>query len=199
MTIHPITICGEPVLHTRAAPVTEYDEALRTLIDDMYATQEAAHGVGLAAPQIGVGLRIFTWTFEDSGQAPSRGHVINPVLTRLGRTSQEEPDPDEESEGCLSVPGYSFPLKRSDHVRLTGIDVDGRPIDFEATGWFARIMQHEFDHLDGYLYVNRLNGRWTRRWKKSLRREGWTGPGNTWLPGVDHDPFGHDDEPEPAP
>ncbi len=198
MTVRPITIHGEPVLHRRADEVTEITDEIRTLVADMYETQDAARGVGLAAPQVGVGLRIFTWTFEDSGDAPTRGHVINPVLTRIGRTSQEDPSPDEESEGCLSVPGYSFPLKRSDHVRLTGIDVDGQPIDFEATGWFARIMQHEFDHLDGYLYVNRLNGKWTRRWKKSLRREGWTGPGNTWLPGVDVDPFGHDDEPEPT-
>ena len=75
--------------------------------------------------------------------------------------------------------------------------MDGNPIDFEATGWFARIMQHEYDHLDGYLYVNRLNGKWTRRWKKALRREGWTVPGTTWMPGEDEDPFGHD-EVDPA-
>jgi peptide deformylase len=193
MTIRPITIHGEPVLHRRASEVTQVDDGIRTLIEDMFETQDAARGVGLAAPQVGVGLRIFTWAFEDSGDAPSRGHVINPVLTRLGKTSQEDPDPDEESEGCLSVPGYSFPLKRSDHVRLTGQDVDGNEIDFEATGWFARVMQHEYDHLDGYLYINRLNGKWTRRWKKSLRREGWNVPGNTWLPGTDRDPFGHDD------
>ena len=193
MTIRPITIHGEPVLHRRASEVTEADAEIRTLVEDMFETQDAARGVGLAAPQVGVGLRIFTWTFEDSGDAPSRGHVINPVLTRIGKTSQEDPDPDGESEGCLSVPGHSFPLKRSDHVRLTGQDVDGHEIDFEATGWFARVLQHEYDHLDGYLYINRLNGKWTRRWKKTLRREGWNVPGNTWLPGTDRDPFGHDD------
>lgn len=198
MTIRPITIHGEPVLHRRASEVTEIDAEIRSLVEDMFETQDAARGVGLAAPQVGVGLRIFTWTFEDSGDAPSRGHVINPVLTRIGKTSQEDPDPDQESEGCLSVPGYSFPLKRSDHVRLTGQDVDGNELDFEATGWFARVMQHEYDHLDGYLYINRLNGKWTRRWKKSLRREGWTVPGNTWLPGTDRDPFGHDDDPAEA-
>lgn len=193
MAIRPITVHGEPVLHRRAADVEVIDDEIRTLVQDMYETQVAARGVGLAAPQVGVGLRIFTWTFGDTGSVPNTGHVINPVLTLLGKVSQEEPDEETETEGCLSAPGYGFPLKRSDHVRLQGFDVEGNPIDFEATGWFARIMQHEYDHLDGYLYVNRLNGKWTRRWKKALRREGWTVPGTTWMPGEDEDPFGHDE------
>lgn len=193
MAILPVTIHGEPVLHQRAAEVEEINDEIRQLVADMHETQVAARGVGLAAPQVGVGLRIFTWGFEHTGEAPNQGEVINPVLTVLGKISEEEPDLESETEGCLSVPGYSFPLKRSDHVRLQGFDVNGDPIDFEATGWFARIMQHEFDHLNGTLYVNRLNKRWAKRWKKELKREGWTVPGNTWMPGEDQDPFGHDD------
>lgn len=192
-TIRPITIHGEPVLHQRAAEVTEIDDDVRQLVDDMHFTQDAARGVGLAAPQVGVGLRIFTWHFEDADPAPERGAVINPVLTLLAKVSEEAPDVDAETEGCLSVPGYGFPLKRADHVRLQGFDISGQPIDVEANDWFARILQHEYDHLDGKLYVNRLRDKWARRWKKTVRKEGWTSAGNTWLPGTDRDPFGHDD------
>lgn len=192
--ILPIVIHGDPVLHNRAAEVEEINDDIRQLVADMHVTQEAARGVGLAAPQVGVGLRIFTWEFEDTGDAPTTGEVLNPVLTQLGKVSQEDPDPESETEGCLSVPALSYPLKRSDHVRLQGFDVDGHEIDFEATGWFARILQHEFDHLNATLYVNRLNPRWAKRWKKELRKHGWTTAGNTWLPGADEDPFGHDDD-----
>ncbi|OSM44678.1 peptide deformylase [Nesterenkonia sp. PF2B19] len=195
MTIRPITIHGEPVLHRRAAEVEAVDDTVRQLVQDMYETMDAAHGVGLAAPQIGVGLRIFTYTYADSGDAPSRGAFVNPTLRLIGRVSKTAPDPDEETEGCLSVPGYGFPLKRSDHVEITGLDEYGQLRRLEATGWFARIMQHEYDHLDGYLYVNRLDQKWARRWKKAMKKEGWTQEGNTWMPGVDPDPFGHG-EPE---
>lgn len=192
MTIHPITICGEPVLHTRAEPVAEYDEALRTLIDDMYATQEAAHGVGLAAPQIGVGLRIFTWSMANDDGVPALGHVINPYVKAI-KPAVGEPDRDHESEGCLSVPGYSFPLRRGERAEVTGYDRDGNEIAFTATGWFARCMQHEYDHLNGFLYVDRLNDRWKKKAKKAIKAEGWGVPGLTWMPGEGPDPFGHDD------
>lgn len=192
----PIVIHGDPVLHNRAAEVVEITDDVRQLVADMHVTQEAARGVGLAAPQVGVGLRIFTWEFEHTGDAPTKGEVLNPVLTLLGKVSQEEPDPESETEGCLSVPALGYPLKRSDHVRLQGFDVNGDPVDFEAYDWFARILQHEFDHLNATLYVNRLNPRWAKRWKKELRKQGWTTAGNTWMPGDDEDPFGHDDEDE---
>ncbi|PRZ16147.1 peptide deformylase [Nesterenkonia sandarakina] len=195
MTIRPITIYGEPVLHRRAQEVERIDDSIRELVADMVETQDAAHGVGLAAPQVGVGLRIFTYSFADSGDQPSRGVIINPRLRLIGKVSKESADPEEESEGCLSAPGYNYPLKRSEHVEITGLDLEGEPLQFEATGWFARILQHEYDHLDGYLYVNRLDPRWARRWKKVVKKEGWNQPGLTWLPGVDPDPFGHD-EPE---
>ncbi|HIX00853.1 MAG TPA: peptide deformylase [Candidatus Nesterenkonia stercoripullorum] len=191
MSIRPITVHGEPVLHRRAAEVTVIDAEIRQLVEDMFDTMDAAHGVGIAAPQVGVGLRIFTYQYADSGDVPSRGAIINPRLRVLGKVSQEEPDAEDHAEGCLSVPGHNFPLQRSDWVEVTGLDAAGDPLRFEARGWFARIMQHEYDHLDGYLYVNRLNQKWTRRWKKVLKKEGWTVPGNSWLPGVDEDPFGH--------
>ena len=192
--ILPIVIHGDPVLHNRAAEVEEINDDVRQLVADMHVTQEAARGVGLAAPQVGVGLRIFTWEFEHTGDAPRKGEVLNPVLTLLGKVSQEDPDPETETEGCLSVPGLGYPLKRADHVRLQGFDIDNNPIDFEAHDWFARILQHEYDHLNATLYVNRLNPRWGKRWKKELRKQGWTTAGNTWMPGEDNDPFGHDEE-----
>lgn len=192
--VRPIVIHGDPVLHSRAAEVDEINDSVRQLVADMHVTQEVARGVGLAAPQVGAGLRIFTWEFEHTGDAPTKGEVLNPVLTLLGKVSQEEPDPETETEGCLSVPALGFPLKRSDHVRLQGFDINGSAIDFEAHHWFARILQHEFDHLNATLYVNRLNTRWSKRWKKELHKHGWTTAGNTWTPGEDVDPFGHDNE-----
>lgn len=195
MSVRPIVIHGEPVLHRRAVEANLSDPSLASLLTDMEDTLKASNGVGLAAPQIGVGLRIFMWSYPgDTGEAPDHGTVLNPSLRLIGRVSQEVPDPEQESEGCLSAPGYSFPVKRSDHVELRGTDPAGQSIQFEATGWFARILQHEYDHLDGYLYVNRLNERYAKRWKKIVKREGWKTAGNSWLPGVDPDPFGHDEE-----
>ena len=195
MTIHPITICGEPVLHTRAQPVADFDAELRTLVEDMYATQEAAHGVGLAAPQIGIGLRIYTWSMANEDGVPSLGHVINPYV-KASKPAVGEPDRDHESEGCLSVPGYSFPLRRGERAEVTGYDWDGKEIAFSATGWFARCMQHEYDHLNGFLYVDRLGDKWKKKARKAIKAEGWGLPGLTWMPGEGPDPFGHDDDDE---
>ena len=191
MTVRPIVITGEPVLHQRAQPVESFDDELRALVEDMFETMDAAHGVGLAAPQIGVGLRIFTWQMENDDGAPARGVVVNPYVSP-SKAAQEDPDPHDEVEGCLSVPGESFPLKRGEKASVTGFDVDGNEIAFEATGWFARCMQHEYDHLNGFLYVDRLNDKWGKKAKKAVKRNGWGKPGHTWMPGVDPDPFGHD-------
>jgi peptide deformylase len=191
MTVRPIVITGEPVLHQRAQPVESFDDELRALVEDMFETMDAAHGVGLAAPQIGVGLRIFTWQMENDDGAPARGVIVNPYVSP-SKAAQEDPDPHDEVEGCLSVPGESFPLKRGDKASVTGYDVDGNEISFEATGWFARCMQHEYDHLNGFLYVDRLGDKWGKKAKKAVKRNGWGKPGHTWMPGVDPDPFGHD-------
>ena len=190
MAVHPVTIVGEPVLHRRAAPVETFDDELRSLIDDMLETMDKANGVGLAAPQIGVGLRVFVYGMANDDGVPPRGVLVNPTLV-TSKISGADPDPDEESEGCLSVPGEAFPLKRAEWVKVTGFDGEGQPVEFEATGWFARCMQHEYDHLDGKLYVDRLNARQGRKARKALKGHGWGMPGLTWMPGVDPDPFGH--------
>lgn len=190
MTVLPITIWGEPVLHRRAAEVDVFDDELRRLIADMFETNDAANGVGLAAPQIGVGKRVFIYKFANDDDVPPSGVVVNPVLT-LSKVSGALPDPDEEVEGCLSFPGGQYPLKRAEWVRVQGFDGDGKPLDFEATDWFARVIQHEYDHLDGKLYVNRLIDRYARKALKQAKKSGWGVPGLTWMPGVDPDPFGH--------
>ncbi len=183
MTVLPIVISGEPVLHRPAAPVTEFDDELRTLVEDMFETTVAAPGVGLAAPQVGVGKRVFVWIYEDQDEGPARGVAINPELW----LSPPEPGlPDEdEVEGCLSFPGERFALRRSARALLRAQDVDGTPYELEVSGWFARIMQHEFDHLNGLLYVDRLVHPENRAAQKAERKNGWGKPGLSWMPGVD--------------
>ena len=184
MTIRPICITGNPVLHNRAAEVVDFDDSLRTLVEDMYETMDAAPGVGLAAPQVGVGLRIFTYNWTEDDGTHKRGVVINPKL-EISEISEEAPDDEEESEGCLSFPGYRFGLKRADRAVVTGVDLDQNPLRIEAYGWFARIFQHEFDHLDGVLYVDRLIAEYKPEVAEIIVEEDWGHDGLTWLPGVD--------------
>jgi peptide deformylase len=191
MAVRPIVITGEPVLHRRAEPVEVIDDDIRELVADMFETMDVANGVGLAAPQVGVGLRIFTWQMDNNDDVPARGVVINPYVV-ASKPAVGDPDPAEESEGCLSVPGESFPLRRGLEAHVTGLDLDGNELEFDATGWFARCMQHEYDHLNGFLYVDRLGDRWSKKARKAVKRNGWGTPGHTWMPGVDEDPFGHD-------
>ncbi|OJU39779.1 MAG: peptide deformylase [Microbacterium sp. 69-10] len=175
---------GDPVLHAPAAEVSEITDEIRTLVADMYETMDVAPGVGLAAPQVGVALRIYVYTYVDDEDRPWRGEVINPVLW-MTPPEPGSPDPDEESEGCLSFPGERFPLRRSDRVMVTGIDLEGAPVRIEVDGWRARIMQHEFDHLNGILYIDRLSdGDW-KTVQKIARKRGWARGGASWMPGVD--------------
>ncbi|AJT41176.1 peptide deformylase [Psychromicrobium lacuslunae] len=190
MTIHPVVIQGNPVLHRRAAEVTDFNDELRTLIADMHETNTAANGAGLAAPQIGIGLRVFVYAMDNEDGVAPQGVLVNPSLV-TGKVSGNSPDPDDEAEGCLSVPGYHFPLKRAEWVRISGYDGFGEKIEFEATGWFARCMQHEYDHLDGKLYVDKLVDRYKRKARRVAKEHGWGVPGLSWMPGVDPDPFGH--------
>jgi peptide deformylase len=192
MPVRRVVITGEPVLHRPAGRVAVFDEGVAALVQDLYDTMDAAHGVGLAAPQIGVGLRVYVYEMSNEDGVPRRGAVVNPILA-IGKVSSERPDPDDEVEGCLSVPGEHFPLKRADWVRVSGQDATGEPLEFEATGWFARCMQHEFDHLNGKLYVDRLDERHAKKARRAIRGQGWGKPGMGWLPGVDPDPFGHDE------
>lgn len=175
---------GDPVLHAPAAPVGEITDDVRRLVADMLETMDAAPGVGLAAPQVGVPLRIFTYSYADDDGRPWRGAVINPELW-IAPTVPGEPDEDAESEGCLSFPGERFPLRRSERALLTGIDLDGRPVRIDVDGWRARILQHEFDHLDGVLYLDRLGDAHWRTVQKLARKRGWGRPGQSWMPGVD--------------
>lgn len=200
MAILPICIVGEPVLHEPTAPV-ELDADGRppadvvALIDDMYETMDAAHGVGLAANQVGVGRRFFVYdcpSGETRASTRRRGEVINPVL-ETSEIPETMPDPEDDDEGCLSVPGEQFPTGRADWARVTGVDRTGAEIVVEGTGFFARMLQHETGHLDGKLYVDVLVGRNARAAKKAIKRNGWGTPGLTWTPGEDPDPFGHDD------
>lgn len=185
MTIRPIVITGNPVLHTRAQEVTVFDQELRDLVADMYETMDKAPGVGLAAPQIGVPLRVFVYDYADDDGTERRGVVINPTLT-ISAVVDEPADEDTEVEGCLSVPGERFPLKRAEFATVTGVDLEQNPVHIEADGWFARIFQHEFDHLDGTLYVDRLAEPWMTIAREVVEDNGWGVDGKSWLPGRDN-------------
>ncbi|MEI2765655.1 MAG: peptide deformylase [Dermatophilaceae bacterium] len=191
MTVRPVLIWGEPVLHQVAAHVDRFDGQLAALVEDMYETMDAARGVGLAAPQIGVSSRVFVYAMANRDGVPARGVVVNPMLA-CSRIPEEPPD-DEDSEGCLSVPGAHYPLRRADRATVHGQDLTGAPLSFTATGWFARCMQHETDHLNGKLYVDRLVPKYAKKARRAAKAQGWGAAGHSWLPGVDPDPFGHDD------
>ena len=161
----PITLYGQEVLHRPAAEVTVFDDRLAQLVERMQASMLAAPGAGLAAPQIGIGLRVFVY---DTGPDQA-GHVVNPVLRRLDGGLQEEP------EGCLSVPELAYDTSRFEHVEVTGVDVHGQPVRVEGEGFLARCLQHETDHLDGRLYLERLGGRLRRQAMRELRAAQWYG------------------------
>lgn len=185
MTVLPIRITGDPVLHARAAEVVSFDDDLRTLVSDMFETMDEAPGVGLAGPQVGVALRLFTFGWTDDEDVLHRGVAINPELW-LSPLSLVPLDEDEESEGCLSFPGERFPLRRAERVILRAVDVEGVPFEIVAEGWLARIFQHEYDHLDGVLYVDRLDHPFAKQAAKAQRKNSWGVPGLSWLPGRDH-------------
>ena len=184
MTIHAIRIAGDPVLHQPTREVSTFDQELATLVDDMFETMYAAEGVGLAANQIGVDLRIFVYDCPDDDGVRHKGVVVNPTLT-TSEIPETMPDPDDDWEGCLSVPGESFPTGRASWAKVAGRDVEGNPVEVEGTGFFARCLQHETDHLDGYLYLDRLVGRHARAAKKTLKANKWGVPGLSWLPGAE--------------
>jgi len=181
VAVRPIRIVGDPVLSTPTRRVREVDDDLRTLVADMFDTMAAAHGVGLAANQVGVDLRVFVYDCPDEEGRRARGVVVNPVIETSARP-EGMPDPEDDDEGCLSVPAEQFPTGRAEWARVTGTDLDGAPVVVEGTGFLARCLQHETDHLDGLLYLDRLVGRNQRAARKAVKRNGWGVPGLAWDP-----------------
>ncbi|MCI3224203.1 peptide deformylase [Streptomyces sp. NP-1717] len=155
-TSRPITVVGNPVLHKECQDVTEFDDKLAELVDDMFASQRTAEGVGLAANQIGVDLKVFVYDCPDDDGVRHVGVVCNPVLDEL---PPEARNLEDGNEGCLSVPTAYAELARPDYAVVRGQDVNGKPIKVRGTGYFARCLQHETDHLYGYLYIDRLSKR----------------------------------------
>ena len=184
MTIRPIRITGDPVLHSPAAPVTRVDDELHELVADMVDTMRAAPGVGLAAPQIGVSQQVFVWEWTDDVGILQEGAIINTTL-HVGPLERRKADAEEDLEGCLSVPDFRYPLVRANRVVLRGTTPQQTTLQITAEGWLARIFQHEFDHLQGKLYVDHLPWRLRRTARKEVRAEGFGIPGKSWLPGVD--------------
>ena len=161
--IRPIRLFGDPVLRTPAEPVTDFDLELRNLVRDLTETMVDAPGVGLAAPQIGVSLRVFTYHVDDEP-----GHPINPVLKLDG-------DNEEDDEGCLSLPGLTFPTPRAPRVVAAGFNMHGDPVTIEGSELLARCVQHETDHLDGILFIDRLDKKQRKLAMKAIREAEWSG------------------------
>ena len=177
MTVQPIRLFGDPVLRTPADLVTDFDKELRQLVADLEATMLDAPGAGLAAPQIGVGLRVFTYHVAGEGE----GHLVNPVL--------HFPDDEEQDgpEGCLSIPGLQFDCRRKEHVVAHGQNMYGDPVTVEGTARLSRAIQHETDHLDGVLFVDRLDGDTRKAAMKAIREAEWNG---TAVPTIKLSPHG---------
>ena len=147
MAPRKLCLVGEPVLRQKAKKVPRIDGSIQTLIDDMFETMRVEHGAGLAAPQVGVGLRVITLALEDDEAVA----LVNPSLVKCR-------DPRRVEEACLSVPGYWGELTRYDQAVIKGLDREGKEIRIKGSGRLAQALQHELDHLDGVLYVDRLEG-----------------------------------------
>lgn len=163
MAVQPIRLFGDPVLRTPAQPVTDFDKELRKLVQDLTDTMLEAPGAGLAAPQIGVGLRVFTYYVDEQ-----LGHLINPVLDLSD-------DVYIDDEGCLSFPGLSFPTQRSVRTVAKGFNMYGEPVTIEGSDMLARAIQHETDHLDGVLFIDRLDEEQRKLAMKAVREAEWAG------------------------
>jgi len=163
VAIQPIRLFGDPVLRTPAQPVTDFDKELRQLVKDLEETMMDAPGAGLAAPQIGVGLRVFTYYVDGV-----LGHLVNPDLD----LSEEQQEGDE---GCLSFPGLVYDTRRALSVVAKGVDMHGEPVVIEGTEMLSRAIQHETDHLDGILFIDRLDKAQRKLALKAIREAEWAG------------------------
>jgi peptide deformylase len=163
VAVQPIRLFGDPILRTKAIEVVDFDKELRRLVQDLTDTMLDAPGAGLAAPQIGVGVRVFTWYVE--GEV---GHLVNPVLD----LSDETQDGDE---GCLSIPELKIDCRRALSVVAKGFDVHGEPVTIEGSELLARAIQHETDHLDGILFIDRLTPELRKQAMREIRESEWFG------------------------
>ena len=163
MAIQPIRLFGDPVLVTPASLVVDFDKELRSLVSDLIETMQDAPGAGLAAPQIGVPLRVFVWDVDDE-----IGHLVNPILDLSDEIQEGE-------EGCLSFPDLSYDTPRAFRAVAKGFNMHGDPIVVEGTQLLARALQHETDHLDGVLFIDRLNSENRKNAMKEIRDSQWFG------------------------
>ena len=162
MAIRDIRLFGDPILATVADPVTDFDKQLRNLVRDLTQTLDDAQGAGLAAPQIGVGLRVFAYAVGDE-----RGHLVNPVL--------DFPDEEEQDgeEGCLSFPGIYYDVTRRLNTVARGFTDRGDPVQVVGTQVLARCLQHETDHLDGVLFIDRMDAATRKQAMREIRAANW--------------------------
>ena len=158
MTVRPIREIGDPVLRTPADPVRAFDKDLAALVRDLEETVDHPGRAGVAATQIGVGLRVFSYNVDGV-----IGHLVNPVITERSEELQDD------DEGCLSIPGLYAPTVRAMHCVAEGFDVHGEPVRLAGSGLMARCLQHEVDHLDGKLFVDRLTGEARKQVLRALR------------------------------
>ena len=179
MTVQPIRLFGDPVLRTPAVEVVDFDKELRTLVQDLWETMESEGGAGLAAPQIGVGLRVFTFHCDGVD-----GHLVNPTWTAV---DEEVQDGDE---GCLSIPGMYFDCRRHLHVVARGWNMHGEPVEIEGSEMLARCIQHETDHLDGVLFLDRLTAETRKEAMKQIRQAEWFDGGAPTIKQSPHSMFG---------
>jgi peptide deformylase len=178
VAVQPIRLFGDPILRTKATPVVDFDKELRTLVQDLTDTMREAPGAGLAAPQIGVGLRVFTWWVDGE-----LGHLVNPELDL-------SEDQQLGEEGCLSIPGLTFDCRRAAHVVARGLNMHGEPVLIEGSDMLARCIQHETDHLDGVLFVDRLDRETRKAAMKAIREADWNGGPVPTVKVSPHDTFG---------
>ena len=162
MAVRPIRVFGDPVLRAASSPIDEIDDGVRALVRDLVDTVELPGRAGVAAPQIGVGLRAFSYNIDGD-----IGYVINPVLVEVSG------EPELVGEGCLSVPGLWHEALRHPHATVTGIDLDGNEVVLDGDGLLAQALQHETDHLDGKLYLDRLPSETRRIAMREIRESEW--------------------------
>lgn len=160
MALRDIRIIGDPILRTPCEEITTIDDRVRALVEDLLETVDQEGRAGLAANQIGVGLRAFSWNIDDEV-----GYVLNPRLVALSEDEQEA------DEGCLSVPGLWFPTRRAWYARVVGTDLEGNEVVVEGTELMARALQHECDHLDGQLYLDRLDRAERKKAMRAVREQ----------------------------